>query len=372
VLNFDEMKDHSQRLLETGVFERVLFKFDGVDLTFTLVPSTTLYSIRLGNLPLMPGKELDAALHDRLPLYHGKVPSEGGLLDGVRGALEEMLAAKGIKADLTATLNTDRKLNEEGAMSFAITAPPVVVGEIHMDSASAALDPGAVEILAKLAGSAYDAQGSVSQIETYLGNYYHDKGCLEAEIHATAQDPPVMTPEAIRIPFLISVSPGPIYKLKGIQLGPGSLLTQAEFDRKSRVHPGEIAGGQQMTENWMFLSRQYHNLGYMKAAIHPVPSFDRAQGTVSFTVTVEPGPVYTMGKLTIQNTADDLRAAMQAAWKLPTGAVFNEGAVFSYYSSQNPNTKLGRTFASANYKFQLTLNDDTHTVDVALHLEAKL
>ena len=72
-----------------------------------------------------------------------------------------------------------------------------------------------------------------------------------------------------------------------------------------------------MREDWDFIESQYHNKGYMKAAVHPTPSFDRAQGTVSFTVTVEPGPVYTMGKLTIQNTADDLRAAMLACGSCP-------------------------------------------------------
>jgi outer membrane protein assembly factor BamA len=370
VLAFDDMKGYAQKLLDTGIFESVLFKFDGVDLTFTLAPSTTLYSIHLDNLPLTPGKELDAALHDRLPLYHGKVPSQGGLLDGVRGALEEMLAAKGIKADLTVTLNTNRRLTKESAMGFAITAPPVVVGEIHPDNASAALDPGAMEVLAKLAGSAYDAEGSLSQIETYLGNYYHDKGCLEAEIRATLQSPPVITPEVIRIPFLVSVSPGPIYKLKEIQLAPGSLIAQAEFDRQSHVHPGDVAGGQQMTENWEFLASQYHNRGYMDAAIHPIPSFDRAQGTVSFAVTVEPGPAYTMGKLTIQNGADDLRAAMLAAWKMPAGAPFNEGAIQTYFYTQG-NTPLGRTFASVICRYTLVIDHETHTVDVVLRLEKR-
>src|SRR5208282_1076175 len=86
VLNVAEMKDHSQKLMDTGVFDTLSFKFDGQDLIYTLVLSTTLYPVRLENLPLAPGKELDAKLHDRFPLYHGKVPADGGLLEGVRGA----------------------------------------------------------------------------------------------------------------------------------------------------------------------------------------------------------------------------------------------------------------------------------------------
>ena len=371
VLDFAEMKEHSQKLMDTGVFETLSFKFDGVDLIYTLVPHTDLYPVRLENLPLTPGKELDAALHDRIPLYHGKIPTEGGLMESVRGALEEMLAARGIKATVTAIPYTDQKLGKVTAMSFAITAPPVQVGEIRPDGATPTLDPKAMEILVKLTGTPYDVEGSPNQIETYLGNYYRDKGYLEAAIRATPQNAPVVAPEAVHIPFMVSISPGALYKLTGVQLAPGLLVTQAEFDRQSHIHPGDIADGQHVTENWEFVARQYHNKGYMQARVLPTPSYDRAQGTVSFTVTAEPGPVYTMGKLTIENTADDLRAAMWAAWKLPTGAVFNEGAMRSYYAAQNPNSALGRTFASANCIYKLTLNDDTHTVDVSLRLERK-
>jgi outer membrane protein assembly factor BamA len=336
-----------------------------------VVPATDLYPVRLENLPLTPGKELDAALHDRFPLYHGKVPTEKGLLEDVRGALEEMLAAKGIKATVTATPYTDQRLHQVSAMSFSITAPPVEVGEIRLDSAAAPLDAKATETLAKLIGSAYDVEGSPNQIETNLGNYYRDKGYLEAAVRAIPQGAPVVSPEGVHIPFLVSVSTGALYKLAGVQLAPGLLVTQEEFDRQSHIHPGDIATSQYVRENWEFIARQYHNKGYMQARILPTPSYDRTQGTVSFTVTAEPGPVYTMGKLTIENTADDLRAAMWSAWKLPTGAVFNESALSSYFAGQDVHSALGRTFASTNCKYKLTMDDDAHTVDVSLRLERK-
>jgi outer membrane protein insertion porin family len=371
VLAYAEMKEHSQKLMDTGLFETLAFKFDGVDLVYTLVPFTNLYPIRLENLPLAQGKELEAALHDRVPLYHGKVPPEGGLTEAVRQALVEMLAAKGIQATVADLPYTDQKLGKVTAMSFTITAPSVQVGEIRLDGASAPLDSKAMEILGKLTGSAYNVEESPSQIATSLGNDYRDKGYLEAAIHVIPQGAPAITPEAIHIPFQISVLPGVLYRLAGVQLAPGLLVTQAEFDRQSHIHPGDVATAQYVRENWQFIERQYHNKGYMTASVQATPSFDRAQATVSFTVTAEPGPVYTMGKLTIENTADDLRAAMWSAWTLPTGAVFDESAMRSYYSGQKPNSPLGCTFASANCEFKLTLNDDTHTIDVALRLVKK-
>ena len=131
-----EMNDHSKQLMDSGVFDNLTYKFDGVDLIYNLIPSSTLYPIRLENLPLTTGPELAATLHERFPLYHGKVPSEGTLLDGVRSALEEMLGAQGIKAVVSAVPFNEPGQQKTSGMSFTIDSPPVLVGDIHLDPSS--------------------------------------------------------------------------------------------------------------------------------------------------------------------------------------------------------------------------------------------
>ena len=312
VLSYTDMQDYSKRLLGSGIFASVAFKFDGHDLIFLLTPSTDLYPIHLENLPLTPGADFDAKLHEQIPLYHGKVPAEGGLTDAVCGALQQMLAAKGLKASVTATAGG-------ASVNFLIESPAVVVGPIRIASSSAALDAGAQQILAKLTGSSYDSKGTASQFTTYLGNNYHDRGYLEAESHAAPDGEPTETDAGIQVPFEISVTPGIQYRLGGVDFAPDIPATQADFYRQSSIHPGDIADGQHLTDDWQYLSRQYHNRGYMTASIHPAPTFDHEKGTVTFMVTADPGPVYSMGTLTIANVSDELRTAILAAWKMPAG-----------------------------------------------------
>lgn len=367
VLSYSDMQDYSKRLLGSGVFASVAFKFDGQDLIFLLTPSTDLYSIQLQNLPLTPGADLDAKLHEQIPLYRGKVPAEGGLTDAVSGALQQMLAAKGLKATVTATA-----VETGGAfVSFLIESPAVVVGPIRIASTSAALDGGAQDILTKLNGSPYDSTGTTSQLTTYLGNYYHDRGYLEAETHAAPDGEPSETDTAIQVPFEISVTPGIQYRLGGVQFAPDIPATQSDFYRQSPIHPGDIADGQHLTEDWQYISRQYHNHGYMMASVHPAPTFDHEKGTVSFMVTADPGPVYTMGALTIENVSDDLRAEILAAWKMPQGSVFNEGAARGFFITHGVNPALERVFAAVNVTYTQQLNDTNHSVDLVLKLEKK-
>jgi outer membrane protein assembly factor BamA len=369
-LSVDAMKEHAKLLLNTGVFDNITFQFTGVDLRYLLTPSVALYPIRLTNLPLLAGNDLDAKIHDRVPLYHGKVPADSGLTEQVRAALEQILADQGLKATVQAFPTPGAVPGGKGTINFSIASPAVVVGDIHPDSKSPALDPGADQVLKKLTGLPYDVEGSASQIAAYLGNYYHDKGYLEA--HAESKQMAARTTtDLIEIPFQVSISPGMQYHLGEIRFAPGLIASHADFDRQSAIHFGDKADGQRLTDDWQYIARQYHNHGYMQASIHPIPSFDRFKGLVTFDVTAEPGPVYTMGKLTIENVTDELKAAILAKWKVPPGTVFNEGAVRGFFATTDVNPELERVFAAVNINYTQNLNDDAHTVDVNVRLEKK-
>ena len=190
-------------------------------------------------------------------------------------------------------------------------------------------------------------------------------------MHAAPQAAVAASEHAIVIPFQVSVVPGAQYRLAGIQLAPGLAISQADFDRQSGIHPGDVADGQHVRANMEFIMRQYHNRGFMRAKVKLMPSYDRARTMVSYTVNVDPGPVYTMGQLAIEHVSGDLRGAMLAAWKMPAGSVFNEGAIMGFFATHGVNPALERTFATVNVRYVLRVNDDTHTVDLELILENK-
>ena len=375
VLAFDDMKSHSQKLMDTGLFETLSFKFDGVDLVYTLSMHTELYPVRLENLPFVPGKELDVALHERFSLYHGKVPGEGGLAEEVRQALEEMLAAKGIKATVKATPYTDPKSNTVTAISYSITDPAVKVGEIHLEGVSPEMQDKVKSVANRVMKSDYNTENSADNLERAFTFFYTDEGYAKVKVHAVQAGNPVAGSRAIEIPFNVTVEEGRHYKMGSIYLPSGELLTQAEINKaagtvSTAVEKQSVTAGVALRTALLYVTGQYKSKGYMDCVVTPHPQYDDAAGIVHYTLKVEPGPVYTMGKLTIQNSAEDLRAAMWSAWKMPTGAVFNESAIQTYYSTQG-NTPLGRTFASANCKYTLTKNIETHTVDVTLRVEKR-
>ena len=285
-----QMNDRTKLLMDSGLFQNISFKYNGQDLVFELTPETQLYSLRLENLPVSIGNGLDERLHARAPLFHGKVPAAGSLLDSVQKELQDELAAAGIKATVAVTPYTDLALGKVTAMSFDVTEPEVEVGQIQLQGASATYGDKAKAVLAKSSGTPYSFDGSVSQLQTNLTNFYGAQGYLEAKIKAVAEPATVVDSDGVHIPFTVTVEEGLQYKLAGVQLAPGFIVSQSDFDKFSGLHPGEVVSLVKLRANWEFLARLYHNHGYIRVNIHPEPAFDRTQGTVSYTVGAEPGP----------------------------------------------------------------------------------
>jgi len=367
----DQLNEHTKLLMDSGVFQDIAFTFNGQDLVFKIIPATVMFPPRLENLTLPQGKELDDKLRARFPLYHGKIPTEGSLLDGIRKEFEEELKAKGIQATILAAPYTDTSIGKITAIGFTIINPAMRIGEIQLDGASAELAAKARLAAAASIGSTYSDEGSANKLETSLINYYGELGYLEATARAVPQPNLVSDASGVHVPFAITITEGTRYKLSGVQLSPDLIVTQADFDKQSGLRTGEVVSLQKLRENWRFITRKYHDKGYMKVEIHPVATFDHTQGVVSYTVTAEPGPVYTMGTLKILNVSDDLRNAIVAAWKVPSGSVYNEGAIRGFLATHDVNPVLERVFASVNAFYTERVNDGARTIDVDLTLEKK-
>ena len=368
VLAFTDMKDYSQRLLASGLFDTVSFKFDGMDLTFTLAPSTTLYPIHLENLPLTPGKELDAQLHERFPLYHGKVPGEGGLTEEVRQALEEILAANGFHATVEAATYMDRKLRKVTTVSFSITAPPVRVGAIHLEGVSDALQAQVKRVANRVAGSPFDTDNAESNLEHAIELYYRDEGYAAVKVHASRSGFPVATPETIAIPFSIIIEEGKLYKLGSVHLPANVLISQTEIDKIIGPTAHVAAKGQTLRTTWFLIASRYKAAGYLDCIVTPHPQFDEASGTVDYSVEINPGPVYHLAFVKFDGVSDELRSRLMRVWQMLPGDPFDGSYVATFIGkAESSDPVLMRSLAGVKTSYDVRADQQTHDVNCVLH-----
>jgi outer membrane protein insertion porin family len=370
VLSYADMQDYSKRLLGSGVFASVAFKFDGQDLTFLLAPSTDLYPIRLENLPLTPGVDLDTKLHAQIPLYHGKVPADGGINEDVRTDLEKMLTAEGLQASVVATTAADLNTHQINAVSYSITSPPVQIGLAQIDGVSDPFQTKVRAILDHAAKNPFSTTDSANNIERVVEQFYGDQGYAAAKVQATRSGDPTLAAGSIVVPFAVQVQEGRIYKVGSIQIPPGAPVTQAEIDKALAPWPGGPPVGARVRSIWGLIAERCHNTGHLDCKVTPQPNFNDADATVNYTVDVDPGPVYHLAFVKFDNVSDELRKLLIHNWEMMPGDVFDESYVGSFITKvQQQDPVLRQSLLGVKVKFDANANPDTHDVNVVIRLE---
>lgn len=369
VLGYTEMQDYSKRLLATGAFSTVAFKFDGLDLIFLLTPSPDLLPVRLENLPLKPGTDLDAKLHAQIPLYHGKVPADGGLNDDVRAALEKMLADEGLQATVTATTAADQFTHKVVAVSYSITAPQVTVSVAHLDGVSDAFGTKVRAVLAEALKNPFSTTDSASNIARAIEQSYGDQGYAAAKVQVTRSGDPTTTPEAIVVPFSVQVEEGRVYTIAAVHLPADALVTQEEIEKLLNT-PSPQPMGVKVRSVWILIESRYQAKGYLDCKVTPHASLNDADATVSYNVDVDPGAVYHLAFVKFEGVSDELRNRLIHYWEMMPGDPFDKSYAAGFiYKAQQQDPDLRRSLAGVKIKFDVTANPNTHDVNLVIRLE---
>jgi outer membrane protein assembly factor BamA len=376
VLTAAEMSEHSKLLMDSGVFDGVTYKFDGVDMVYQLAIAPQLYTIHLDNLPLTPGAALDARIHEQLPLFHGKVPAEGSLMDGVIKVLEQALADQGIHATVTATPMGTAGTRQVSAMSFAIIAPPVKVGAVDVQGASPEMAARVKTLADRATGTPFSAESSAAFLERTIGFFYADEGYAAAKVHAARTGNLVVDEAAVNLPFAVTIEEGHIYKLGTIHLPADSLLTQGELDKivaQQTSAPAQASApskGASVRGIWSAIHARYKAKGYLDCAVTPHPELDEASGVVNYTVEIKPGGQYHLGLLRFDNVSDDLKKLLMRNWQMMPGDPFDESYVSGFLATaQKSDPVLMRTLAGVKATYTVMADPNTHEVNCLIKLE---
>jgi outer membrane protein assembly factor BamA len=287
----DELQQRAKELIDTGIFEKVDYKCEGSKLNYSLRLVEESYPVIFGNVPLEKGPPLDARIHQRVPLYHGKVPSEGTLLEGVRRAIEGILAGEGIRAHVIATPVSDETTHNVIAIRFSIDAPAVRIGSVRFDGVSDWIRPQLESILVR-AGLPYDSEKSVDELERQVADFYVGHGFAAVQVRAIRSDRPSLADGAIRVPFTVTVKEGRPYRLGSVRISTGIPIDGAEIGRlmaeRANAIPESTFIGSLVSQLESLLKAK----GYLDCHVIPQPQLDDAAGVVNYVVSADLGTLY--------------------------------------------------------------------------------
>lgn len=296
----------------------------------------------------------------RFLFFHGTLIPESGLQQQVAAALTALVAAKGIQPTISAVPKKDEADRDIG-VEFLITAPVVEIADVTLNGAGAGWTEPLAAVRKAAIGQAFD-DGTQATLEQAIKAVYHRQGYLDLTAAFSHGDPQIADGK-VRIPITETITEGAQYRLASLTLSGDVLVSQNDFIKHARIHPGDIANEDLLRETLASVTTPYRTKGYIRAKIQAAPKLDRTAHTVDYAITVVPGPVYTMGKFTIANLDDHQKELLMKCWTLREGD--------PYDATYPPQVMLKNRAAlhdleglSAAYKQYE--HEDTHIVDLVM------
>lgn len=319
-----DLQQAANALAELGPFTSVQYRFAsepaGVVLQFQVADAPTV-PVVFDNFPWFTDSQLNAALKQATPLFDGTAPEHGTLLDSMANALGLFLVSHGLPGNVSHML-TEGVFSNQMVQEFKVQNADVDVASVSFSDSLAQSDRGIHTRLSDLIGHPY----SLTAIELFEYEQVRPVYLAHAYDHVKFAAPKSQFSDSdrSRVAVTIAVDPGPQYAWGGVAWTGASAIAPSDLTALIKLASGEPANGMTIEAGWQAAQDAFANLGYLDAKLTPTPHYDDAAKRVTYTVAVDQGPQYRMGKLVLSGLSEEGERRIRGAWKIAPGEVFDE------------------------------------------------
>ncbi|HEY4086399.1 MAG TPA: POTRA domain-containing protein [Bryobacteraceae bacterium] len=309
------------RLLDTGYFDTVSYQYRqqslGFAVTFTVSEMQQVYAIRVQGLPITPG-QIEEILRAKDPPFNGLLPGTKKVVDRAAGYVQESLASTDPDIHVRARLLPTAPDHYEVEFSPAGGLPVIADMTFEGSSAVSAADLHTVMIENGI-GQPYSEENVKALLDQYVRPLFEKQG------HMRVRFPRIVGKPAEKVKGIdvrVTVDDGPVFKLGQVSVrGPGAgdsrrLLRMANIQTSDSGHS---INGDEITNGIDKIREVLHGEGHLDAKVSVDRSIHDAAETVDVAFNVDPGPVYTFGKLTVNGLGLDGEAAIRKMWTVKPG-----------------------------------------------------
>ena len=353
-----------EKLEATGAFDHVSYRYapskdnEGFDATYEVSEVAQIYPIRFQDLPA-GSDQIRAWLKQKDPLFGEKIPATKPVVDRYIAWISEFLAGQGYHQPLAGRLSTDG--GEDLAVLFRPARGPASIahvvftdtGEIPAGTLQSAMYGVAV-------GVPYTELGVRQLLDNTIRPIYEAHGLLRVafpKIEATpAKDVDGTT-------VTVQVTPGAAYKLDRVSFV-GADYSRSEWNSLSKLKTNQTVNFDEVKAAQERIRVNLRRQGHLDAGSQVARTVSDTDHTVAIEFQIDPGPLYTLGKLDIVGLDVVTEPEIRKMWGLAPGHPFNveypdhflarvkDGGVFDDLKSTRAETKI---------------NAGNHTVDVTLY-----
>ena len=368
----DDLQAAANRLIALGLFASVNYTFSsvgsGVKVDYTVADAPTL-PVWFDNFPWFTDAELTAALEKSVGLFDGTAPAHGAVLDQISTALESLLFARGVSADVSHEVFTLPVTDQKVQMFRADTAV-LNVADIEFSDALAGNDSAIKDRLSDIVGKPYSRSSAQIFVIEQVRPVYLAHGYLRVEFgppSARFATPSPGSPPGVIVS--VPVTPGRSYAWAGVTWTGNSAITSDVLNALVPFRTGDIADGMKIAATWQTISDAYARLGYLAASINPVEQFDEFVNRVHYAVAITEGTQYRMGNLVLTGLSMDGERRVRAAWKIASGDIFDMSLYNEFMDSGIKQALVGAPYHYEKIGHFLQTDPQAGKVDVLLDFQ---
>lgn len=372
----EDFKKAARRLAETGAFTDVAYTFsysaEGTKLELQVTDAAKFFPAHFEDFVWFSDADLQKRLHERLPLFHGDLPTSGSLPDLVSDVLQAMLVENNIPGLVRYMRPSDRG-GPTSLFIYGVTGVLIRVRNIEFSGAGADELPLLEAAAKRLPDQEYTRTGLASFAQRELLPVYHAHGYLKAVFGAPTPivvklapgDPNLENhpdvPNEAFVDVTFPVTPGPQYKISALEWVGNHEFPADKLQALVRARPGQVANTVQLAADLLEVKKLYGSRGYITATFKTEATFDNTANTVVLHMEVKEESVYHMGELQFRGLDNSLITKLRAIWKLRPGDVYDLGYTDEFWPQAN---KILPANFDWEHAVHLTANVRDKSVDV--------
>jgi hypothetical protein len=346
------------------VFETVGYRFvpaqdsDGYNASFQVVEISQVFPLIIQGLPIQLS-DFDTWLNSKDPMYNGKLPGTAEAIKRYTSLVEEYLASRNQAQKVLGKL-APSGVDQYGVV-FRSAAPIPTIAQVKFTGGKVLSATTLQNRIAEIAiGFPYTEEGFRGLLNTTIRPLYDARGRVAIAFTKIVVE---KADDVDGVVVDVTVDEGAEYKLGEVKIVGNYAGKSAELLKIGKFKSGEVANFDEITAGVERLKKPVHRQGYMQAATTVERSVNDKTKTVDIAIRIDPGPQFTMGKLTIEGLDLNATAAVRKLWSPQEGKPF-DAAYPDYFLSRLKDDGLFENLHDT--KASTKVDEQNHTVDVTL------
>ncbi|MFZ5928122.1 MAG: hypothetical protein ACOYX1_11805 [Acidobacteriota bacterium] len=312
------------RLLATNCFEGVGWKYGiippgALEVIFEVDEPEQFLPWMLDRVPVTR-QEFDSRARQEFPLMGETLPPSGLLLERLAAVLEKLAAEKGVREPMAGRVTLAGK--DQLTIVFGPKAPPPNIADVRFVNTKAIrADYLQKEMLQLAVGTPFFEPNFRLLLENQIRPVYDSVGRLKASWKKIEAAP---APGVFGVVVTVEVDEGPVFKLEKIQVR-GTPFSDEEIQEAGQFRTGETAAMSEIGKGILRVIDRLKEKGHMKASYKAARRLWEDRQAVELFVDIDPGPVYTMGRLQLKGLDLESEPAIRKLWAIKPGEPYRGG-----------------------------------------------